>query len=241
MKTAAAAPFTRPRSDLPLGESSPREVAWPVVARKAIQVAGVSAVIGLVVWSAILAKVVRHARPLAQISMVAVDGSAHEATEVLPDEPPITFQGPAEAENQAAAKALDERVFDPAVRWFNGRPVKPLRSIWMTVTAYSPDFRSCGDSDDGLTATLHSVHTNGFKLVAADPTVLPYGAMVSVDGYDRGQIVPVLDCGSAIKGHRLDVLFPTHEQARAWGVRKIRVTVWRYDDGKAAENPRKVR
>jgi len=41
--------------------------------------------------------------------------------------------------------------------------------------------------------------------------------MISVPGYDKGRIVPVLDKGGAIKGARLDVLFATHEAARQWG------------------------
>jgi 3D (Asp-Asp-Asp) domain-containing protein len=111
----------------------------------------------------------------------------------------------------------------------------------MRVTAYSPDWRSCGDSADGLTATLHSVDTNNSQLVAADPRVLPYGSMVTVPGYADGKIVPVLDCGGAIKGSRLDLLYPTHAQARAWGNRWLTITVWEYADGKPATNPRKVR
>jgi 3D (Asp-Asp-Asp) domain-containing protein len=111
----------------------------------------------------------------------------------------------------------------------------------MVVTAYSPDERSCGDSADGMTATLHSVETNGFALVAADPTVLRYGSMLTVPGYDEDRIVPVLDCGGAIKGRRLDVLYPTHERARQWGRRTLKVTVWEYADGLPAENPRKLR
>ena len=135
-------------------------------------------------------------------------------------------------------------------RWFDGRPVRPARTIEMVVTGYSPDSKSCGVYADGQTATLHSVWTNGFRLVAADPKVLPYGSMLTIPGYapvDRadpaaGQtIVPVLDCGGAIKGNRLDLLFPTHEAARKWGVRRVQVTVWEYADGKPAPNPRTVR
>lgn len=111
----------------------------------------------------------------------------------------------------------------------------------MEVTAYSPDWRSCGESADGLTATLHSVETNGHALVAADPTLLPYGSMLTIPGYDDERIVPVLDCGGAIKGRRLDVLYPTHEQARQWGRQRLRVIVWEYADGQPAENPRVVR
>lgn len=130
---------------------------------------------------------------------------------------------------------------DPNVRWFNARPARPARTIWMTVTGYSPDARSCGDSADGLTATMHSVTTNAMKLVAADPTILPYGSMVSIPGYDEESIVPVLDCGGAIKGDKIDLLFPTHEEALQWGRQRILVTIWEYADGLPAEDPRKLR
>jgi 3D (Asp-Asp-Asp) domain-containing protein len=111
----------------------------------------------------------------------------------------------------------------------------------MTVTAYSPDSRSCGDSADGITSSIHNVYTNAMKLVAADSKVLPLGSIISVPGYDSEHIVPVLDRGGAIKGYRLDVLFPTHEQARKWGVRHIPVTVWEYADGKPKGDFRKIR
>jgi 3D (Asp-Asp-Asp) domain-containing protein len=101
----------------------------------------------------------------------------------------------------------------------------------MRVTAYSPDERSCGDSADGITASGYSVFTNGGFLVAADPKVLPLGSLLSVPGYDDGSVVPILDVGGAIKGNRLDVLFPTHEIAMEWGIRDLDVTVWEYADG----------
>lgn len=131
--------------------------------------------------------------------------------------------------------------WDTATRWFDGRPIRPSKVVVMKVTGYSPDNRSCGEFADGQTATLHSVWTNAMRLVAADPEVLPYGSMITVPGYAADQVVPVLDCGGAIKGARLDLLFPTHERALAWGVRTIRVTVWEYADGEPAPNPRKVR
>lgn len=117
-------------------------------------------------------------------------------------------------------------------RYFDGRPIRPVRTMWMTVTAYSPDERSCDDSADGYTATNHSVWTNAMRMVAADTTVLPFGSMVSVPGYADGEVVPVLDRGGAIKGRRLDVLYPTHEIARRWGRQRVQVTVWEFADGK---------
>lgn len=119
-------------------------------------------------------------------------------------------------------------VIDPSYRFFDGKLVRPARVLYMTVTGYSPDARSCGKYADGKTAIMKSVWTNGMKLVAADPKVLPYWSMVSIPGYANSEIVPVLDCGGAIKGHRLDLLYPTHEMALQWGVRQVPVTVWEY-------------
>ena len=123
---------------------------------------------------------------------------------------------------------LSRKPSDLEIRYFDGRPARPARKIWMTVTAYSPDHRSCGKWADGYTASMKSVWTNAMKLVAADPKVLPIGSMVSVPGYSKGEIVPVLDVGGAIKGARLDVLYPSHAIARKWGVKKLPVTVWEY-------------
>ncbi len=117
------------------------------------------------------------------------------------------------------------------IRWFNGRPIRPAKQMTMKVTAYSPDKRSCGRFADGITASGYSVWTNGMKLVAADTRLLPMGSMISIPGYHGGNVVPVLDRGGRIKGHRLDVLYPTHEIAREWGVQDLEVIVWEYADG----------
>lgn len=117
------------------------------------------------------------------------------------------------------------------VQYFNGRPIRPVKTMTMTVTAYSPDERSCGKWADGITASGYSVWTNGMKLVAADTRILPFGSLISIPGYDNENIVPVLDRGGAIKGKRLDVLYPTHERARQWGVQELEVTIWEYADG----------
>lgn len=130
----------------------------------------------------------------------------------------------------ASAQVTAQR--DPeTLRWFNGRPVRPARTMSMLVTAYSPDAISCGESADGITASGYSVWTNGMKLVAADTNLLPFGTLISVPGYDDANVVPVLDRGGAIKGHRLDVLYPTNAQAAKWGAQRLDVIVWEYADG----------
>lgn len=120
------------------------------------------------------------------------------------------------------------------IRWYDGRPIRPAATMRMLVTAYSPDERSCDDWADGYTASGYSVWTNGMKLVAADTSLLPFGSLVTVPGYDGGNVVPVLDRGGKIKGKRLDVLYPTHEIARRWGAQWLDVTIWEYADGQPA-------
>lgn len=237
-------------------------LGWRIAARYATIAGAATALVGLTVASAILAKEARSAQPLASIEMIPM-GSGNESSEeaesltaTLQDRATDgtltaseSFQiapvsGPAPAATAPATEsdpAAGKKVYPAGTKFFDGRPVRVARTIEMIVTAYSPDARSCAGSDDDLTATLHHVTTNGFKLVAADPRVLGYGSMLSIPGYDQGRIVPVLDCGGKIKGNRLDVLFPTHEEAVKWGVRKIKVNVYEYADGKPKTNPRKVR
>ncbi len=116
------------------------------------------------------------------------------------------------------------------IAMYDDRPLRVVSTRRMTVTAYSPDERSCGEFADGVTASGLSVWTNGMRLVAADPDVLPLHSVVAVPSYDAGRPVPVLDVGGAIRGERLDVLFATHQAALAWGVREVDVTIYAYDD-----------
>ncbi len=195
-------------------------------ARIAAQTLFAVAAIGITAWSAVLVKERTVRTPLVQAEMRA---TSEIAPAIVPVSAPATEELTVEAQiEQILASATP--VEDGEVRWFDGRRVRPVRTIWMRVTAYSPDARSCGKWADGQTATLHSVWTNAMRLVAADTRILPYRSMITVPGYADSEIVPVLDCGGAIKGNRLDVLFPTHEIARKWGVRDLPITIWAYED-----------
>lgn len=110
---------------------------------------------------------------------------------------------------------------------FDHRPIRPVRAITMKTTAYSPDERSCGKWADGITASGKSVWMNGGRLVAADRKI-PYGTILTVPGYNNGKPVQVWDRGGKIKGNRLDLLYPTHEIARRWGVQDKRVVFWQF-------------
>jgi len=96
----------------------------------------------------------------------------------------------------------------------------------MTVTAYCPCEKCCGQWADGITASGLPVTANGRKFVAA-PREIAFGTLITIPGYptESPAPVPVLDRGGAIKGDRLDVFFPTHAEAMAWGVRTLDVKI----------------
>lgn len=58
--------------------------------------------------------------------------------------------------------------------------------------------------------------------VAVDPRVIPLGTRLYIDGYGYGR---AMDIGSAIKGHRVDVFFPTRQEAVQWGRRTVNVYI----------------
>ena len=100
-----------------------------------------------------------------------------------------------------------------------------LRTMIMEVTAYCPCVRCCGPRAQGLTASGRRVSFNGGRFVAADTKLLKFNTKLRIPGYAEGTPVQVIDRGGAIKGAKLDVFFPTHEEARRWGRQKLLVTV----------------
>lgn len=175
---------------------------------------------------------------------VAVGSSGGTSALLAVDDQPIVPTTSVETVTEAAqapAGAIAQRTpeittseidlaIDPnTIAYFDGRAIRPVKTIRMEVTAYSPDARSCAPFDDGITASGYSVWTNGMKLIAADKR-FPFGTLLSVPGYNQSRPTPVLDRGGAIKGDRLDVLYPTHERARQWGRQHVDVTMWEYVD-----------
>lgn len=176
------------------------------------------------------------AAPQRQEAAPVLPAVEHVAEAVVHGEPGQTTVQAAAVDEAVSSVVNEATVVDdrprlaPGERLFNGRRIRPARTLTMVTTAYSPDERSCGINASGITASGKSVWTNGMKMVAADTRLLPFGTIVSIPGYYNGQPVPVLDRGGAIKGHRLDVLYPTHEIAVQWGRQRQTVTIWEYVD-----------
>jgi 3D (Asp-Asp-Asp) domain-containing protein len=82
-----------------------------------------------------------------------------------------------------------------------------------TVTMYLPRSEAYGKFNDGLTATMTKADPKR-RIVAVDPKLIPYGSWVWIEelGWYRAE-----DCGSAIKGFRLDLLTATEKEAMTFG------------------------
>lgn len=91
------------------------------------------------------------------------------------------------------------------------------RTLTMESTAYS--YAEAGASY--LTASGTDLRENP-QAVAVDPSVIPLGTVVEVQGYG---VALALDTGGAIKGNIIDVHFPTVAQCTQWGRRQVQVTI----------------
>ncbi|MDF1509966.1 3D domain-containing protein [Robertmurraya sp. DFI.2.37] len=91
-------------------------------------------------------------------------------------------------------------------------------TMYVTATAYSHE-----SSKTGLTYMGYNIRKNpNMKLIAVDPSVIPLGSKVWVEGY--GEAIAG-DTGGAIKGHKIDVLMPNDAQAIRWGRKVVKISI----------------
>lgn len=87
------------------------------------------------------------------------------------------------------------------------------------LTAYCPCPQCCGQWADGITYT--GTTATASRTIAVDPDVIPLGSTVYIDG----QAYIAEDIGGAIKGNRIDVFFPAHDEALQFGVQYAEVAI----------------
>lgn len=99
------------------------------------------------------------------------------------------------------------------------------RTLTVKATAYTAHPSENGGTYGGrvLTKTGYDLSANpGAKVVAVDPSVIPLGSKVWVEGYGEAM---ALDTGGAIKGNRVDLLMPSFQASESWGVRNVQLKV----------------
>ncbi|MBY7144866.1 LysM peptidoglycan-binding domain-containing protein [Virgibacillus sp. NKC19-3] len=116
------------------------------------------------------------------------------------------------AENTAAESDSNEQENDSGQK-------ADGETISVSATAYTANCDGCS----GLTSTGIDLNANpDKKVIAVDPSVIPLGSEVYVEGY--GHAVAG-DVGGAINGNKIDVHVSSDEEASDWGVRTVDVTI----------------
>ncbi|KAA9451032.1 peptidase M23 [Listeria monocytogenes] len=91
------------------------------------------------------------------------------------------------------------------------------KELTVTATAYSKAEPGMGH----MTATGIDLNDNS-RVIAVDPSVIPLGSKVYVEGY--GQAIAA-DTGGAIKGNKIDVHLNSVQEANNWGVKQVKVQI----------------
>lgn len=93
------------------------------------------------------------------------------------------------------------------------------KEITVEATAYTAECAGC----IGITKTGVDLKANpNAKVIAVDPSIIPLGSQVYVEGYGYATAE---DTGGAIKGNRIDVFVPEHNDALQWGRKQVKVTI----------------
>ncbi|PYZ98207.1 peptidoglycan-binding protein [Alteribacter lacisalsi] len=93
------------------------------------------------------------------------------------------------------------------------------RTFTVEATAYTASCNGCS----GITFTGLDLRSNpDKKVIAVDPSVIPLGSTVHVEGYGT---YLAADTGGAINGNRIDIFMPERSDALAFGRRNLVITV----------------
>ncbi len=157
---------------------------------------------------------------LSALALAAVALTVLPACKAVPkDAPapePAAAQAPAEKSYTWFAKKGQRR--DDKVE--AAAPVEKAPALQrVIVTGYCSCPKCCGPNATGRTA-IGSKAQRG--TISADTSIFPFGTQLNVPGYGEGVVE---DTGFRVKGYQIDVWFPTHAEAVAWGRQEMFVAL----------------
>ncbi|MGX6444151.1 3D domain-containing protein [Neobacillus sp. K501] len=123
-----------------------------------------------------------------------------------------------EAENHTEYAAI-ETTETPQPDTESTQVEEESKELTVTATAYTATCEGCS----GITATGVNILENpDQKVIAVDPSVIPLGSKVYVEGYGYATAA---DTGGAIKGNKIDVFIPEQQDALNWGKKQVEVKI----------------
>lgn len=142
-------------------------------------------------------------QPAAQPAKQAAVQEDAEPQEAQPEQP-VKEEAPVQAE---------------PVQEENSTESDTANELSVRATGYTASCEGCS----GITSTGVDLNANPDAMViAVDPTVIPLGSKVYVEGYGYATAA---DTGGAIKGNKIDLFFADEEDAINWGVKQVNVKV----------------
>ncbi|RAN85332.1 cell wall-binding protein EntC [Bacillus sp. SRB_331] len=124
-----------------------------------------------------------------------------------------------------AAKAQKPATQQPVAKETETSAPSSSRELRVQATAYTADPLENGykAGDQVKSAMGHNLTANpNMKLIAVDPSVIPLGSKVWVEGYG---VAIAGDTGGAIKGNKIDVLMPDKGTSSNWGRKTVTVKI----------------
>ncbi|WP_221568444.1 peptidoglycan-binding protein [Alkalihalobacillus sp. TS-13] len=93
------------------------------------------------------------------------------------------------------------------------------KALTVESTAYTAECDGCsGVTKMGLDLKKYP----DAKVIAVDPSVIPLGSLVKVEGYG---VAIAADTGGGVNGNAIDVFIPNRDDAIKWGRKNVRVEV----------------
>ncbi|PGD58721.1 enterotoxin [Bacillus wiedmannii] len=129
------------------------------------------------------------------------------------------------AKARETAKAQKPATQQPVAKETETSAPSSSRELRVVATAYTADPLENGykAGDQVKSALGHNLTANpNMKLIAVDPSVIPLGSKVWVEGYG---VAIAGDTGGAIKGNKIDVLMPDKGTSSNWGRKTVTVKV----------------
>ncbi|PEX94596.1 enterotoxin [Bacillus cereus] len=129
------------------------------------------------------------------------------------------------AKAREAAKAQKPATQQPVAKETETSAPSSSRELRVQATAYTADPLENGykAGDQVKSAMGHNLTANpNMKLIAVDPSVIPLGSKVWVEGYG---VAIAGDTGGAIKGNKIDVLMPDKGTSSNWGRKTVTVKI----------------
>ncbi|MGS0406367.1 cell wall-binding protein EntC [Bacillus paranthracis] len=163
------------------------------------------------------------AREAAKAQAVAEAQAAAKAQEAAKAREAAKAQEAAKA--REAAKAQKPATQQPVAKETETSAPSSSRELRVVATAYTADPLENGykAGDQVKSALGHNLTANpNMKLIAVDPSVIPLGSKVWVEGYG---VAIAGDTGGAIKGNKIDVLMPDKGTSSNWGRKTVTVKV----------------